>query len=57
MFGRPELGVRRSRFEPLSNVLAPLAFESSLVSYKGIQGTFEQLWISEAGSAEESAMH
>jgi hypothetical protein len=25
-------------------VLGPLAFENSFVSYKGIQGGFEELW-------------
>ena len=33
-------------------MLGPLAFESSFVSYKGIQGGFEELWKSGAGSAE-----
>jgi hypothetical protein len=30
-----------------------MGVEGSFVSYKGIQGGFEQLWKSEAGSAEE----
>jgi len=51
--GRPDLDVYRSRFEPLSYLLGPWAVDGSLVSYKGIQGAFEQLWMSGAGSAEE----
>jgi hypothetical protein len=35
-------------------VLGPLVLESLPLSYKGVQGGFEELWISGAGSAEES---
>src|SRR5215203_6717860 len=44
---------RRRRFEPLSPGLGPLVVEGSLVSYKGIQGAFQELWRSGAGPAEE----
>ena len=38
------MDVHTSRFEPLSAVLGPWIVDGSLVSYKGIQGAFEQLW-------------
>jgi hypothetical protein len=51
--GRPDTGVRPSRFEPLSHLLGPSAVDGSFVSYKGIQARFEELWRSVAGSAGE----
>jgi hypothetical protein len=42
-FGCPDHDVRTSRFEPLSYLLGPWAFESSFVSYEGIRGGFEEL--------------
>ena len=42
-----------SSFELLSHLLGPWVINSSFVSYKGIQGRFEKLWMSGAGSAEE----
>jgi hypothetical protein len=54
--GCPDLGVCTSGFEPLSYLLGPWAVDGSFVSYKGIQGGFEELWISETGSAEEPAI-
>jgi hypothetical protein len=34
--GCPDMDVRTSRFEPLSYVLGPLAFESSFVGFKDL---------------------
>jgi hypothetical protein len=34
--GGPDMDVRTSRFEPLSYVLGPLAFESSFVGFKDL---------------------
>ena len=53
MPGRLDLDVYRRRFEPLSPRLGPWAVDGSFVSYNGIQGGFEELWRSGAGSAEE----
>jgi hypothetical protein len=56
-FGRPDSDVHTSRFEPLSYVLGTSAFESSFISYKGIQGAFEHAMESVAeGSAEAPAI-
>ena len=52
-FGCPDLGVPASRFELLSRTLGPWAVDGSFVSYKGIEGGYEELWISGVGSAEE----
>jgi hypothetical protein len=49
--GCPDLGVCTSGFEPLSYVLGPWAVDASFVSYKGIQGALEELWISGTGLA------
>ena len=49
----PDHGACTSRFKPLSHVLGPRALDGSFVGYKGIQGGFEQLWMSGGGSAEE----
>jgi hypothetical protein len=43
-------------FEPLSYLLGPLGVDGSFVSYKDVQGGFEELWTSGAGSAEEPAI-
>ena len=51
---RPEPDARTSRFEPSSHLLGPPGRRRFVLSYKGIQGGFEQLWMSGAGSAEES---
>ena len=51
--GRPDIGVRTSRFEPLSYLLGPWAVDGSFISYKGIQCAFEELWKSRTGSADE----
>ena len=41
--GCPDMDVRTSSFEPVFYALSPLsAFESSFISYKGIQGAFEE---------------
>jgi hypothetical protein len=52
-FGRPDVDVCTSRFKPSSYLLGPWVVDGSFVIYKGIQGGFEQLWISGAESAEE----
>ena len=49
----PDVDVCTSRFESLSYLSGPWAVDGSFVSYKGIQGGFEELWTSGAGSAEE----
>jgi hypothetical protein len=54
--GCPDIDVCTSRFEPLCYLLGPWAVDGSFVSYKGIQGGFEDLWISGAGSAEEPGL-
>jgi hypothetical protein len=54
--GCPDLGVHTSRFKLLSYLLGPWAVDGSFVIYKGIQGGFEELWISGAGSAEEPGL-
>ena len=51
--GRPDLDAYRSRFEPLSYSLGPWVVDSHPFRYKGIQGAFEEPWISGAGSAWE----
>jgi hypothetical protein len=45
--------VYRGRFEPFSYLLGPWAVDGSFVSYKDIEGGFEELWMSGAGSTEE----
>ena len=40
---RPDLDVYRSRFEPLSYLLGPLAVESPLLGYNDLLGGFEEL--------------
>ena len=40
-FRCPGQGVCTSRFEPLSYVLSPLAFESSFVGFEGLLAHFE----------------
>jgi hypothetical protein len=54
--GCPDTGVRTSPFELFSLLLGPWAVEGSFVSYKGIRGGFEELWMSGAGSAEEPGL-
>jgi hypothetical protein len=54
--GRPDLDVRTNRFELLTFLLAPWAVDGSFVSYKGIEGALEELWMSGSGSAEESGL-
>ena len=44
---RPEPDARTSRFEPSSHLLGPPGRRRFVLSYKGIQGGFEELWISE----------
>jgi hypothetical protein len=51
--GCPDMDVIISRFVSLSHLLGPWAVDGSFVSYKGIQGGFEELRKSGAGSAEE----
>jgi hypothetical protein len=52
----PDHGVCRSRFKLLSHLLSPRAVDGSFVSYTGIQGGFEELWMSGSGSAEEAGI-
>jgi len=54
--GYPDMDVRTKRFEPLSYLLGARAVDGSFFSYKGIEGGFEELWVSGAGSAEESGI-
>ena len=49
MFGCPDMDVHTSRFEPSSHLLGPPGRRRFVLSYKGIQGGFEELWISGAG--------
>jgi len=55
-FGRPDLDAYRSRFEPLSYLLGPWAVKCSFVSFKGIEGGFEELWRAWLRMAEESVI-
>jgi hypothetical protein len=52
-YGLPDVGVYTSHLGrcPMCKVLR--AVDGLLVSYKGIQGSFEEPWVSGAGSAEE----
>jgi hypothetical protein len=52
-FGCTDTGVRTSRFEPLSYLLGTLDVEGLLLGYNDLQGGFEELWKTGAGSAEE----
>ena len=51
--GYPDLDVYRSDLSCCLTCYVLWAVDGSFVSYKGIQGGFEELWISGAGSAEE----